>query len=152
MTQPAFTVSRETSVAEVARLMVERQIGCVLVVDAHGKLRGIITQTDFGPSDQGLPYSMEAVLQTFSRPLSHEAMEGVRQGARKLTAKDIMITEVITGDEETPVEEMARQMLRYDIDHIPVVRDQAPVGVVARHDFLRMIAAGVPRARPATVP
>jgi CBS domain-containing protein len=51
-----------------------------------------------------------------------------------------MRTEVITGDEETPVEEMARRMLRYDIDHLPVVREGVPVGIVARHDFLRMIA------------
>ena len=31
-------------------------------------------------------------------------------------------------------------MLRYDIDHIPVLRDGVPVGLVSRHDFLRMIA------------
>ncbi len=35
---------------------------------------------------------------------------------------------------------MARLMLRYDIDHIPIVRDDVPVGIVARHDFLRLIA------------
>ena len=35
---------------------------------------------------------------------------------------------------------MTMSMLRYDIDHIPVVREGVPVGIVARHDFLRMIA------------
>jgi CBS domain-containing protein len=30
-------------------------------------------------------------------------------------------------------------MLRYDIDHIPVVREGVPVGIVSRHDLLRMI-------------
>ncbi|MBV8077098.1 MAG: CBS domain-containing protein [Planctomycetaceae bacterium] len=34
---------------------------------------------------------------------------------------------------------MAKQMLRYDIDHIPVVREVVPVGIVSRHDLLRMI-------------
>jgi CBS domain-containing protein len=140
MTRPVLTVSRETSLAEVAKIMVGHHVGCVAVVDAHGKLCGIITQTDFGPNEQGVPFSMEALLQMFSRLLSQEAMERVREGARTTTARDIMITEVITGEEDTPVEEMARQMLRYDIDHIPVVHDGVPVGIVARHDFLRMIA------------
>jgi hypothetical protein len=42
--------------------------------------------------------------------------------------------------EETPLEEIARLMLRYDIGHIPVVRNRVPVGIVARHDFLRILA------------
>ena len=55
-----------------------------------------------------------------------------------------MITEVISASEDTPIAEIAREMLRYDIDHVPVVREGLPIGMVARHDFLRMIA-GVPR-------
>ncbi len=54
--------------------------------------------------------------------------------------EQIMVTDVITGTEETPLEELARLMLRYDIDHIPVVRDGVPVGMIGRHDFLRLIA------------
>jgi len=45
--------------------------------------------------------------------------------------------EVITATEDTPLQEVANQMLRYDIDHVPVVRDGVPVGMVSRHDFLR---------------
>lgn len=60
-----------------------------------------------------------------------------------------MITEVITATEETPVEDLAGAMLRYDIDHIPVVRDGMPIGMVSRHDFLRMIAGGAKAAHRA---
>src|SRR5262245_43407778 len=118
MTQPVVTVRREASLAEVAETMVECRIGCVPVVDQQGELRGIITQTDFAANEHGAPFSMEAVLQLFSRPLSGEEIERVRADARTTTAKEIMITEVITAAEETPVEEMARQMLRNDVDHI----------------------------------
>jgi CBS domain-containing protein len=37
------------------------------------------------------------------------------------------------------VNEVAAKMLRYDIEHIPIVRDAVPVGIVTRHDLLRMI-------------
>jgi len=83
---------------------------------------------------------MEAVRQLFSQPASGKETERVRTDARKTKARQVMTTEVITATEETPVEEIARSMLRYDIDHIPVVRDGMPIGMVARHDYLRMIA------------
>ncbi len=140
MTQPVVTVRQDSSLAETARAMVDQKAGCVLVVDLQGKLCGIVTQTDFSPDQHGVPFSMEALLQKFSRSLPLEALEQFRKEARETRVKQIMVTEVITGAEETPLEEMARLMLRYDIDHIPVVRDGVPVGMVARHDFLRLIA------------
>ena len=142
MTQPVVTVRTDTSLAEVAKTMVECRVGCVPVVDESSQLRGIITQTDFAANEKGVPFSMEAVLQMFSQPVSGKETEKVCQDARKTKAREVMITEVITASEETPVEEIARAMLRYDIDHIPVVRDGMPIGLVARHDFLRMIVGG----------
>ncbi len=141
LTHPVVTVRKETSVAEIARAMVEHRVGCVLVVDGHGKLHGIVTQTDFGGDQHGVPFSMELLLQMFSRSMPAGEIDKVRNQARGTTAGTIMVTEVITAEEDTPVEEIARNMLRYDIDHIPVVREGVPIGMVARHDFLRMVAA-----------
>jgi CBS domain-containing protein len=140
MTQPVVTVRRGTSLAEVAKTLVDRRIGCVLVVDDDGKLRGIVSQTDFAAKEHGVPFSIEDLAPLFSRSAPREAIAQIHGEAQATTAEEIMITEVITAAEDTPVEEMASQMLRYDIDHIPVVRDGVPVGIVARHDFLRMIA------------
>jgi CBS domain-containing protein len=140
MTQPVVSVHRETPLSEVAKTMVDRRIGCVPVVDETGKLRGIVTLTDFAAKERGVPFSLEDLPRMFS-PLSPRAARAqVHDEARATTAQEIMITEVITAAEETPLEEVAQQMLRYDIDHIPVVRDGVPVGIVSRHDFLRMIA------------
>jgi CBS domain-containing protein len=140
MTQPVVTVRRETRLAEVARAMVDHRVGCVLVVDLKGKLRGIVTQTDFAGDQHGVPFSMEALVHKFSRSMSPEALKQLREESGATMVEQIMVTEVITGTEDTPLEEIARLMLRYDIDHIPVVRDGVPVGIVARHDFLGLIA------------
>jgi len=140
MTQPVVTVRRNASVAEVAKAMVDHRAGCVLVVDLQGKLCGIVTQTDFGGDQHGVPFSMEILLQTFSRSISPEELEQARADARVTMVDQIMVTDVTTSTEETPLDEIARLMLRFDIDHIPVTRDGVPVGIIARHDFLRMIA------------
>ena len=140
MNPQVFTIRREMTVAEAARAMVDQKIGCILVVDLHGRLRGIVTQTDFAGDQHGVPYSMEDLLQKFSRPTSPEEVEKARKEARTSMVEQIMSTEVITGTEDCALDEIARLMLRYDIDHIPIVRDGVPVGIVARHDFLRLIA------------
>jgi CBS domain-containing protein len=123
--------------------MTEYRIGCVPVVDGHGRLRGIVTNTDFAAKERGVPFSLLILPRVFSESMPRETVDRVRLEARTTAAKEIMITEVITAAEDTPAEEVARQMLRHDIDHIPVVKDGVPVGVVSRHDFLRMIVGEV---------
>ena len=59
MTQPVLSVHRETPLSEIARTMVDRRIGCVPVVDETGKLRGIVTLTDFAAKERGVPFSIE---------------------------------------------------------------------------------------------
>ena len=46
MSRTLITVAPETSVVEAARLMLAHKISGLPVVDAHGALRGIITETD----------------------------------------------------------------------------------------------------------
>ncbi len=139
MMKPVVTVGRMTSLSEVARIMVDHRIGCVLVVDEQGKLCGIVTETDFAAKERGVPFSIHILPQVFSQLIPREAITRLQEAARTATAREIMIGEVITTTEETPVAEVAGQMLRYNIEHIPVVRNGVPAGIVSRHDLLRMI-------------
>lgn len=47
MTTTVETVKPDTPLREAAKLMVERKIGCLVVVSEAGQLAGIITETDF---------------------------------------------------------------------------------------------------------
>jgi CBS domain len=57
MTQPVVTVYEDISLEEVARTMLEHHIGGVPVVNAQGKLSGIITVSDFAAKEQGFSFS-----------------------------------------------------------------------------------------------
>ncbi len=46
MSEPVHTASPETTVAEAGRVMIERKIGCLPVIEG-GKLVGLVTETDF---------------------------------------------------------------------------------------------------------
>jgi len=45
MSEPPITISPDTSIKEAARLMVEKKIGCLPVVEG-GRLVGLVTETD----------------------------------------------------------------------------------------------------------
>jgi CBS domain-containing protein len=46
MTRDPVTVAPETPVADAARIMLERKIGCLVVLEA-GRLVGVLTESDF---------------------------------------------------------------------------------------------------------
>ena len=53
MRKPAVTVGTETTMLEVARLMVDTGAGCIVVTNAGGRAQGVVTVRDFVPRGAG---------------------------------------------------------------------------------------------------
>ena len=64
----------------------------------------------------------------------------VAKGGEKV--KDIMSKDIISVDEETPVEEIANLFTTHKINRVPVLRGKKLVGIVSRADIVRAIAMG----------
>ena len=63
--------------------------------------------------------------------------------AAEMLARDVMTTQVVTVEPETPVEEIARTLLNSRISGVPVLdRDGALVGIVSEGDLMRRAALG----------
>jgi CBS domain-containing protein len=139
MTQPVVTVHEDTTLAEIAGTMLAQHIGGMPVVNAQGKLSGIITVSDFAAKEQGFSFSTFRAPQVFGHWLGGEPLEQIYAMARQMTVRDIMSPHVITITEEQTVEEAVTLFLRHDIHRIPVVRDGVPVGMVSQHDLLRLM-------------
>lgn len=139
MTQPVVTVREDTTLEEVARIMLEKYIGGVPVVNAQGKISGMLTESDFTAKEQGIPFSTFRAPQLFGHWLGGERLEQIYDAARRMTAREIMSPDVIMVTEEQSAEEAVTLLLRHDIHRIPVIRDGVPVGMVSRHDLLRLM-------------
>jgi CBS domain-containing protein len=139
MTQPVVTVTEDATLEEVARVMLRHRIGGVPVVDARGRLRGIITESDFAGKEEHFPFSTFRWAEVLGRWLPQEGIEQIYQAARATPAKRIMTTDVVTATENDPVEEVVMRMIEQGVHRIPVVRDGVPVGIVARRDLLRLV-------------
>lgn len=141
MSTPVITVTLDTPLEQVAKLMQGRDIGCVIVVDESGKMRGIITEMDFTSVARCVPFTMELAPVIFgARAATLQELEKIYAIARTLTAKQAMTEKVVSVEEDEEVGTIVRMMLDRRLKHIPVVRDGRPVGMVARHDVLKLMA------------
>lgn len=147
MVQPVVTVRRETSLAEAARLLLDHRFGCLPVVDDAGRLCGIITEAEFAAKERGIPFSTLLLPQVFNEWMPPQGIERIYQAARTTAVGDIMSTEPVSVSEEASIEVVVKQMLYRDINHVPVIRDGIPVGIISRHDLLRIMIADTERER-----
>lgn len=147
MSSPVVTVGEHTPLLEIARLMVERRIGGVPVVRADGRLVGVVTESDFSAKERGVPFSLLRLPNVLGRWLTRDNLERAYVEARRITASEVMTRDVVTVTEDEPVEVAARRMCDEHVHRLPVVRNGVPVGIVARHDLLRVMIGAEPVPR-----
>lgn len=102
MTRPVASVHPETTLEEVARLMLEKGIGSVLVVDEEGRLLGIVTESDF-LKERGVPFPTFRAPMLLGRFLGSDGLEGVLAGARSTRVEEIMTSPVHAVGPEDPL-------------------------------------------------
>jgi CBS domain-containing protein len=125
MTSPVVTVTPDTSLKDVAALLVERAVNALPVVDSDGRLCGIVSEADLLALEAAAP-----------------GASGARPAAPH-TAREVMSQSVYTVAEDTDAAAAARMMLRHGLKSVPVVAgDDRVVGIVARRDLLRLVARG----------
>lgn len=139
MTQPVITAQEDTTLEQIARTMVEHRIGSVPIVDRDGRICGIVTESDFTEKERYVPFSTFRAPQLFGDWFSQEGVEKVYRAARQIAARDVMTRSVATAAEDASIHEIMTQMVRHDVNRIPILRDGNPVGIVARHDLLKMM-------------
>jgi nucleotide-binding universal stress UspA family protein/predicted transcriptional regulator len=139
MTSPAFVAGERTPLVELVEVMLTERIGSVPIVDGRGEIVGIITESDFVGGDRFVPLGAYQIPQCFKDHLTEETLEHIYSAGQELTAGQIMRKAVVTVTEDEPVPQVVAKMFGRNLKRIPVVRDGVPVGVITRHDLLRLL-------------
>lgn len=139
MTANVITVRPDTTVEEIARLLLERHISAVPVVDAQGAVLGVVSEGDLLrrpelASERRQPWWLRLVGNAAERAEEYLKTHG-------LHAEDVMTHPVVTVTEETPLGRIAELLEKRRIKRVPVVRDGRLVGIVSRANLLHALAA-----------
>ena len=138
MTPRLTTVLADTPVAEAAELMLTKRISGLPVVDATGKLVGIVSEGDFlRRSEIGTRRRRSTLLEFFAGP-GKLASEFVREEGR--TVKDVMTADPVTITEEETLESIVQIMEQKGIKRLPVLRGDTLIGIVTRANLLQAVA------------
>lgn len=142
MSSPAVTVTPETEIREVARIMRERLFSGVPVVNESGELLGLITEMDLIKRNAPLPQPQYIAVLSALIPVNLAEARQYREQLRQVlatTAGDLMQEEVVTVEPETPIEEALEAMLDPEVTMLPVMQGDRVIGVVTRTDLVRLI-------------
>jgi CBS domain-containing protein len=150
MTKDVVTVGPETTVGEIAALLVRHRIGAVPVVSSDDRrLLVLVSQTDLvHRSETGTEKRRKWWLEAFADP-DAKAREYVRSHGHK--AQDVMTRMVISVSESASLAEVADALDTHRIRQVPVVTDGRLAGMISRADLVRALAEvsiAAPAARP----
>jgi acetoin utilization protein AcuB len=124
MTHHPITVHPDLPVAEALRIMREEKIRRFPVMDRKtNALVGIVTEKE--------------LLYASPSPATSLSMHEINYLLSKLTVDRVMTTELITVQEDTPIEEAARILVDNNIGGLPVMRGDTLVGIITETDLFR---------------
>jgi len=110
------TISPDKSVFDSMQLMAARNIGALLVIDARGKLVGIITERD---------YSRKMYLQNKS--------------AKELSVTELMTRQVAYVRPDQTNEDCMALITEKRVRHLPVMENDRVIGMVSIGDLVKDI-------------
>jgi acetoin utilization protein AcuB len=126
MTRDVITITPDTSLSEAHRLMTEKRIRRLPVVDHHGKVVGIVTLGDVRSAEPSA-----------ASTLSVWEMNDL---LAKLTVAEIMTREPVTISQEATISTVAEIMLEKKFSGLPVVDEQGKlVGIITESDIFRLV-------------
>jgi CBS domain-containing protein len=142
MTTDVITVDPDMTVQAFATLLAERGISGAPVVDADGRLVGIISEGDLlhraeiGTARRHRVRRRSWWLDHFASEL---ARDYVKSHAR--TVKEIMTRDVVTVTEDTELAEVASLLEAKRVKRVPVMREGKVVGIISRANIVRAVGA-----------
>jgi CBS domain-containing protein len=139
MTRPVISITPETTIVDAANTMLQKHISGLPVVDATGKLVGIVSEGDFiHRSEIGTQRKRGKFLKFILGP-AKAATDFVHEHGRKIG--EIMTPEPLTITEDTELAEIVELMEKNNVKRLPVMRGDTLVGIVSRSNLLQAVAS-----------
>ncbi len=143
MTKDLITVSPDTEIIQAAKLLLDHHINGLPVVDAAGRLLGILCQSDLVSQQKRMPLpSVFTLLDSFIPISSPKNMQKEIDKIVATTVAQAMTPHPVTVTPGTSLEDVASLMVDKKLHTLPVVEQGQLVGVIGKEDVLRTLMPG----------
>ena len=138
MVTRVMTAGPDSSVRDVAALLIANRISAVPVTDPEGRLLGILSEGDLMRRSETGTERRRSWWRESLTSADTLAEEFVKTHSRRVS--DVMTRNVIVAAPDTPLHEIAALLERNRIKRVPIVQDGRLVGLVSRADLVRALA------------
>jgi len=139
MTRDLISVTPDATVLQAARLMLQHHISGLPVVDASGKLVGILSEGDFLRRRETATQRRRSRWLEFLMGPGKIASEYTQSHGSKVA--EVMTSDVRTVGEDTDLEKIVELMEKHRIKRVPVMRDDKIVGIVTRSNLMHAMVS-----------
>jgi CBS domain-containing protein len=140
MTTEIIIVTPETEIAQAAKLLLEKRINGVPVVNEAGKLVGILCQSDLIAQQKSIPIpSLFTLLDGYISLTTSKRMDKEVEKIMAIKVAEAMTTKPVTVDPETDIETIASLMVEKNYHTLPVIDAGKLVGILGKEDVLRTL-------------
>ena len=136
MIKKTVFLEEDHTLLKAAKILVKNNISGAPVVDSDNNLVGIISEKDLF---KALYPDSKDILENIKAWFEKEKTGYNLEEKKKVLIKDLMVTEVITIEEDEPILKVGAIMLSSNIQRVPVVRGKRLVGLVSRRDIFRQL-------------
>ena len=144
MTTPVKTIDSGWTVQEAAKLMLERRISALPVLDRKARVVGVISEGDLvRRTELGTGAARSWWLQLIGGNAAGDYLK-----THGTSVSDVMTSPAISVRRTTPLQEVARLLEKHRIKRVPVIEAGRLVGIVSRADLVRRLAMMPARAAP----
>jgi CBS domain-containing protein len=137
MARDVITIGEASSVKDVAAILLDHGISAVPVVDASGRVTGMVSEGDLlHRSETGTERRRSWWLSLFA-DADVLAEDFVKEHSRQVT--DVMARNVITARPNAELVEIAELLEKNRIKRVPIVEDGKLVGIVSRANLVQAL-------------
>lgn len=137
MTKDVIYLTPKHTVEDAAKLMLEKNISVVPIVDSAAHLIGIITESDFVGKDANIPHALVALKRLFGQIFYSNGVEDIFQKSKNVPLENVMTKNPKTVELDYTLDDVINMMIHYKIKRLPVIQNGKLKGMVTRHDVLR---------------
>jgi CBS domain-containing protein len=145
MTREVITIDPKTDVKEIVDLMIRHRISGLPVVDAQGRVLGIVSEGDLMRRVENDTERRDSWWLTALFAARDDSGSYIKSHARR--AEDLMTRDPVTVGSDTPLFRIAQLLEKHHVKRVPVVDEGRLVGIISRSNLLQGFSATQTRAQ-----